>query len=83
MKAPSKFIQWAIVSVLFGVGFLALLVVGGDDDPANPLPLGKWFLVKGIAAAVCYGCYRVGKYLYNLGLLPVMDTDFEGEDYYE
>ncbi len=83
MNAPHKLIQWAIVTALFGVGFIALLVVAGDDDPENPLPLGKWFLIKATAAAVGYACYRFGRYLYNLGLLPVMDTDFEEDDYYE
>lgn len=83
MKAPHKLIQWAIVTALFSVGLLALLVIAGNDDPANPLPLGEWLLIKVIAAAIAYACYRFGRYLYRLGLLPVMDYDFKEEDYYE
>lgn len=84
MKAPHKFVQWAIVSILFGVGFLAFMVVAGDDNPEQPLPLWDWFMIKGIAAAVIYACYRAGKHLYNLGLLPVMDDDLlEEEDFDE
>lgn len=80
MKAPHKYVQWAIVSALFGVGFLAFMVIAGDDDPANPLPLGKWFLIKAVAAAVAYACYRVGWFLYSLGLLPVMDIYLTEEE---
>lgn len=80
MKAPHKYVQWAIVTALFGVGFLALMVIAGDDEPANPLPLGEWFLIKAVAAAVCYACYRVGRFLYSLGLLPVMDIDMDEEE---
>lgn len=80
MKAPHKYVQWSIVSALFGVGFLAFMVIAGDDDPANPLPLGKWFLIKAVAAAVVYACYRVGRFLYSLGLLPVMDIYLTEEE---
>lgn len=79
MKAPHKYVQWAIVTALFGVGFLAFMVIAGDDDPANPLPIGKWFLIKAVAAAIVYACYRFGRFLYSLGLLPVMDIDMDEE----
>ena len=85
MKAPHKYVQWAIVLALFGVGFLAFMIIAGDDDPANPLPLGKWFLIKAVAAALIYTCYRVGRFLYSLGLLASIDNEdtTEEEDYYE
>lgn len=84
MKAPHKYVQWAIISALFGIGIIAFFVAAGEDDPANPLSFGDWLMVKGGAVAVVYACYRVGRYLHSLGLLPVADADLtKEEDYYE
>lgn len=75
MKAPHKYVQWAIVSALFGVGFTALLVLAGEDDSANPMPTGEWYLIKAAAVAVVYACYRLGRFLHNLGLLPEFNKE--------
>lgn len=70
-----KVIQWSILSTLFSVGFLAFLVLAGEDDPQNPLPLGRWLTVKGCAAAVVYFCIKLGKYLDRKGLIPEIDEN--------
>lgn len=74
MKVTRKsVIQYAILSVLFGIGFLAFMVLAGDDDPSNPLPFGQWLGIKLAAAAVIYLCVKVGKFLDSKGLIPDMD----------
>lgn len=84
MKAPHKFVQWAIVSVLFGIGFFAFLIIAGDENPEHPMSNADWFAIKIAAAAALYACGLAGKYLYRLGILPVMDEDIEEEeDFYE
>lgn len=76
MKIDSKkVIQWTIFSTLFSVGYLALLVLAGDDDPYNPLPLGEWFLIKFCAMVVIGLCVLVGKYLNGKGLIPEIDEN--------
>lgn len=70
-----KIIQWSIFSTLFCVGFLALLVMAGDDDPQNPLPFGRWLTVKFCALAVFCFCIKLGKYLNRKGLIPEIDEN--------
>lgn len=75
MKIVSKkVIQWTIFSTLFSIGFLALLVLAGDDDPYN-LPLGEWFLIKFCAMVVIGLCVLIGKYLNGMGLIPETDEN--------
>lgn len=38
-----KFIQWGILSVLMTVGFLAFLVLAGEDNPYDPMPFFQVF----------------------------------------
>lgn len=66
----SNFFKWAIFSALFTVGFIGLLILAGDDDPYNPMPLGRWFLLKAVGAALIYAAYRIGKLLDRHNLLP-------------
>lgn len=79
MKAPHKYIQWAILSVLFGIGFLAILIIAGDENPEQPMSNADWFAIKIAAGAALYACVIVGKCLYRLGVLPVMDDDIKEE----
>lgn len=84
-QAPNKYVQWAILYGLFTIGFIALLVIAGDEDPRHPVSDAYFFGVKGAAAAVAYACYRIGRYLHSLGLLPEWDKQSaeEGEDLYD
>lgn len=78
----SNFFKWAIFSALFAVGFIGLLILAGDDDPYNPMPLGRWFMLKAFGASLIYAAYLVGKLLYRSNLLPdsfYKDLDEEDE----
>lgn len=66
----SHFLKWAIFSALFAVGFIGLLILAGDDDPYNPMPLGRWFMLKAMGAALMYAAYRIGRLLDRYNLLP-------------
>lgn len=66
----SNFFKWAIFSALFAVGFIGLLILAGDDDPYNPMPLGRWFMLKAMGAALMYVAYRIGRLLDRYNLLP-------------
>lgn len=75
-----KFLQWAVLSALCFVGIVAFMVVAGDDDPNNPLPIGTWLLVKGVAMAVIALCVLTGKVLHRHGLLPDAIDKFNDEE---
>lgn len=66
----SHFLKWAIFTALFSVGFIGLLILAGDDDPYNPMPLGRWFMLKAMGAALMYAAYRIGILLDRYNLLP-------------
>lgn len=65
-----KFIQWGILSVLMTVVFMAFVVLAGDDNPHDPMPLFKFLILKLSALAVLGGCVWVGKVCDSKGLLP-------------
>ena len=84
MKAPNKLAQRAIVLVLCVIGFFAFLLLAGDENPDSPMSIADWFAIKIAAGAALYACVLTGKYLYRLGILPIMDEDLEDEeDFYE
>ncbi len=70
--------QYSLLSVLFGIGFIAFMIVAGDDDPYNPLPLSEWFAIKLGAAVVIAVCVCIGKYLNKKGLFS--EIDFEDDE---
>ena len=80
MKAPHKLVQRGIITVLFGIGFFAFLLLAGDENPDSPMPMADWFAIKIAAGAALYACVLVGKHLYRLGILPIMDDDLENEE---
>lgn len=74
MKITRKsVIQHVILFALFSVGFFAFMLLAGDDDPSNPLPIEQWLGIKLAAAVVIYACIKLGKFLDSKGLLPEMD----------
>ena len=62
--------KWCIATAIFAVGFFGLLILAGDDDPYNPMPLGRWFMLKAMGAALMYVAYRIGRLLDRYNLLP-------------
>lgn len=72
--------KWGLFSALCSVGFFGLMILAGDDDPYNPMPLGKWFILKAFGASLIYAAYRVGKLLDRHNLLPDNLNDIDKED---
>lgn len=71
MKTTVKtYAQWAVFSALCLVGFVAFMVVAGDEDPMNPMPFARFFVLKMAALGVIALCVWIGKRLYRKGYLP-------------
>lgn len=62
--------KWVYMTALCLWGFASFLFLAGDEDPYNPMPMGKFFLIKGVALlsflAYCY----VVRLMHRRGLLP-------------
>lgn len=69
--------QWSIFSTLFLVGFVAFLILCGEDTPGQPMSDTVFFGSKLAAGAVLYLCVLVGKYFDRRGLLPEMEDPEE------
>lgn len=79
-KTIIKCAQWAVFSALFFVGTIAFMVLAGDEDPMNPMPFGRWLLIKALAMVVIAVLIWGGKRLYKKGYLPeYIDTVTEEE----
>lgn len=74
-EKQKKLIQYACFYTLATLGLIAFMVVAGDDDPYNPMPLSEWFLIKGAAAAACWLIWRIGKVLDQHGYMPEFKDD--------
>lgn len=70
-----KFIQWGILYALMIIGFMAFLVLAGEDNPYDPMPLFKFFFLKVSALAVLGCCVWIGKFCDSKGLLPDIKED--------
>lgn len=73
-------LKWSITTAIFAVGFFGLMILAGDENPDNPMPLGRWLMLKAFGAALIYVAYRVGKLLYRHNLLPDSYYEFDEED---
>ena len=69
-ESIKKFAQWALFSVLCITGIIAFTILAGDEDPMNPMPFGRWLLIKAFATVVIFVCVWGGKRLYKKGYLP-------------
>lgn len=67
--------QWAITTALMTVGFIAFLILCGEETPGNPMPPGQFLAAKLAALAVLGGCIKAGKYLHGKGLIVDMDEE--------
>lgn len=65
-----KFGQWAVLSALCIIGCIAFMVLVGDENPMNPMPLSRWLLLKAAAGVVLYVCYKVARLCHRHGYLP-------------
>ena len=79
-ESIKKFAQWALFSVLSITGIIAFTILAGDEDPMNPMPFGRWLLIKALATVVIAVCIYGGKRLYKKGYMPKsIDTITEEE----
>ncbi len=77
MKTHSKLTQWVVTGILAVWGTFSFLILAGEEDPLNPMPLGQFFLLKSGAMLSLYLCYLTGKWLYSKGLIPEIEEDDE------
>lgn len=62
--------QWAAFAALCLAALPAFIVVAGEDNPDQPIPLWEFALLKACAAGALYACYRAAKALRGNGYLP-------------
>ena len=65
-----KCVQWCALSALCIVGFLAFMLLAGEDNPLTPIPLYEWLIIKILAFVVLALCILAGRWLYHIGYLP-------------
>lgn len=64
--AMKHLLLWLVV----GVGFFLFLMIAGEEDPANPMTLSQFCMLKfGAMAGLCL-VVVFGKALYRAGLFP-------------
>lgn len=66
----SKRVKWAIVWALAIWGFFSFLLLAGEDDQHNPMPTGRFLMIKAGAMASFLLCFYTGKRLHKAGYLP-------------
>ncbi len=65
-----KVIQWVILFALTMWGGVSFLILAGEENPAKPMSLGMFFLLK-LAALLSFAlCALVGRWLSHKNLLP-------------
>lgn len=76
----SEICKWVLFCTILTIGFIAFMVLAGEEDSNNPLPFGTFCLNKLGALAVMMICYYIGKKLHAAGLLPKkLEEDLEEE----
>lgn len=76
MKMKSnKTVKWAIFYAIGLWAMLSFIVLAGDEDPQNPMPLLDFFLIKTGALASFALSLWVGKLLNRAGFLPEISED--------
>ncbi|MCM1066839.1 MAG: hypothetical protein NC418_04595 [Muribaculaceae bacterium] len=66
----TNILKYTLVFALFSIGFLALMVAGGDVDPNNPMSFTKEMTTRAVALCITGGCIKVGQWCGKKGLLP-------------
>lgn len=80
-KKYSETSKWILFYTICTIGFLAFMVLAGEEDPYNPMPLGTFFLYKIGALAVLALCVFAGKKLHAAGMLPKkLDEELEEDE---
>lgn len=62
--------KWVLFFALCSIGTISFMILAGEEDPYDPMPLGTFFLYKFGALGVIGLCIYIGKKLYAAGMLP-------------
>lgn len=80
-KKYSETCKWVLFYTICTIGFIAFMVLAGEEDPCNPMPLGTFFLYKIGALAVLAMCFFAGKKLHTAGMFPKkLDENLEEDE---
>lgn len=69
MKA-SEFFKHILLVATCLVGFCAFLIMAGEEDPCEPMPAERFFLMKLAALLVFFLCFLFGKFCVRNNLFP-------------
>lgn len=69
-KRPSRWVQHLILSVIGLWGFISFIILAGEEDPLDPMPLGRFCLIKSLGLISLFLCFLTGKWADKKGLLP-------------
>lgn len=69
--------QYAWFALVFIIGFVGFLLMAGEDDVNNPMPLLKWAIIKLIGVLMMSGAIALGAYLEKKRLFPDCKEDEE------
>lgn len=75
MKKVNKTIQWLIFTAVFSWGLFSFLLLAGEDNPYEPLPISTFILVKIGSMLSIALCIWVGKKLTRAGYMPKLPED--------
>lgn len=59
-----------LLYITIGVGTILFMIVAGEEDPANPMTLEKFFLLKFGALGGLFLLVWICKKIYRAGLFP-------------
>ncbi len=71
----NRVVKWALLFALSIWGCISAMMLAGDENPLEPMPLSQFILIKLCAAVSLYLCYLTGKWLYKSGYLPDINID--------
>lgn len=69
--------QWLLLSAICGMSMFFFVILAGEDDIHNPMPIERFVLLKILSAIGLYACYRFGKYCNRKCWLPRWDEEDE------
>lgn len=62
------------------IGFVAFLILSGNETPGVPMTMTEFIGSKLAALAVIYGCIRIGKLISRRNIIAKRDNNKEQED---
>lgn len=69
--------QHAWLTLVLVIGFIGFILIAGEEDTNNPMPLLKWAILKALGVAMFGGSIFLGILLDRKNLLPECNEDEE------